>query len=116
VADGRPTTASFVAVCNLAYYAGPYRMAPLANPGDRALDLVVFQGRGRLATIAFARDLFFGRHQRRRDVEMMRVTEVEIRGPRGLAVQLDGDTLPVQLPVTVGIHPQTIHMLKPRST
>jgi YegS/Rv2252/BmrU family lipid kinase len=113
VADGRRAIASFIAVCNLAYYAGPYRMAPFADPRDRALDLVVFRGTGRLATIAFARDLFLGRHQRRRDVEMMRVSEVEIRGPRGLAVQLDGDTLPVQLPVTIGVHPRTIRMLKP---
>ena len=116
VADGRPLEASFVAVCNLAYYAGTYRLAPAATPTDRALDLVIFRGQGRWATIDFARDLFLGRHPRRPDVETMQVREVEIRGPRGLAVQLDGDTLPIELPVTVGIHPRTLRMLKPPST
>ena len=115
VADGRPLEASFVAVCNLAYYAGTHRLAPAADPTDGVLDLVIFRGQGRWATIHFARDLLLGRHPRRPDVEMMQVREVEIRRPRDLAVQLDGDTLPVELPVTVGIHPQTIHMLKPLS-
>lgn len=115
VADGRPLTASLMAVCNLSYYAGPYQMAPEASTSDRVLDLVLFRGAGRWATVGFARDLFLGRHLRRQDVEMLRVEEVEIRGPANLSIQLDGDTLPIEPPVTLGLHPQTIRMLRPSS-
>ena len=114
IADGRPSTASLIAVCNLPLYAGSFKMAPDASISDRALDLVAFRGRGRRATLGFARDLVLGRHLRRADVELMRVREVELRGPAALAIQLDGDALSIRLPVTVGLHPQTVRMLKPR--
>ena len=90
-------------------------MAPGASVSDRALDLVAFQGTGRRATLAFARDLVLGRHLQRSDVELTRVREVELRGPLDLAVQLDGDALPIQLPVTVGLHPDRVRLLRPRA-
>lgn len=113
VAEGRPMTATLVAVCNLSYYAGSFQMAPGASVTDRSLDLVLFRGVGRLATLAFGRDLVLGRHLRRDDVELIQVQTVELLGPQGLAVQLDGDTLPLQLPVTISLHPETVRLLKP---
>jgi len=113
IADGRHLSATMVAICNLPYYGGSFQMAPGASITDRALDLVVFQGEGRLKTLAFARDVALGRHLRRADVELIRVQKVELRGPEGLAIQLDGDALPIQLPVTVSLHPEKVRILKP---
>jgi len=115
VADGRQLSGTLIAVCNLPYYAGSFQMAPGASISDRALDLVVFHGEGRLKTLGFAWDVALGRHLERSDVELIRVQEVTLHGPTGLPVQLDGDTLPVPLPVTVGLHPETLRILKPRS-
>lgn len=115
IADGRYLRGTMVAVCNLPFYAGSFQMAPGANISDRALDLVVFRGEGRLETLAFALDVARGRHLGRSDVELVRVQEVVLSGPTGLPVQLDGDTLPVQLPITIGLHPETLRVLKPCS-
>jgi len=115
VADGRQLSATLIAVCNLPYYAGSFMMAPGASISDRALDLVVFRGGGRSATLAFGRDLVLGRHLRRSDVELLRVQKVELQRPEGLAIQLDGDALPIEIPVTIHLHPETIRILKPRS-
>jgi len=113
VADGRHLSASHLAICNLPYYAGTWQMAPGASTSDRTLDLVLFQGTGPRQTLAFARDFVLGRHLHRSDVELLRVQEVELRGPGGLAMQLDGDALPIQPPITVSLHPQRVRMLKP---
>ena len=115
-ADGHHLSASLAVICNLPYYAGRWQMAPGAEVADRILDLVLFTGKSGLKTLAFARDFVLGRHLERQDVRLIRVREVELRAPGGLAVQLDGDTLPVDLPVTVGVHPDRIHILRPRST
>ncbi len=115
VADGSPLRASLVAICNLPLYAGSWKMAPDASISDRALDLVSLHGRGRRATLGFARDLVRGRHLQRTDVALTRVHEVELRGPADLAVQLDGDTLPIRLPVSVGLHPETLRVLAART-
>ena len=113
VADGRQLEATLVAVCNLPYYAGSFQMAPGASVSDRWLDLVQFRGAGLAATTGFGRDLALGRHLRRDDVELLRVRKVELRAPEGLAVQLDGDALSIELPVTVTLHPETLSVLRP---
>ena len=114
IADGRHLSASMIAICNLPYYGGSFQLAPGASISDQALDLVVFRGEGRLKTLGFARDVALGRHLGRSDVELIRVQEVTLQGPGDLPVQLDGDTLPIHLPVTVGLHPETLRILKPR--
>ena len=111
--DGRHLSATLIAVCNLPYYAGTWQMAPGADIADRVLDLVLFHGRGGLKTLAFARDFIFGKHLDRPDVDLVRTQEVEIRGPADLAMQLDGDTLPIELPVSITLHPQRLRILRP---
>ncbi len=114
-ADGRPLRGTFLAVCNVPHYGGRWRIAPQASYTDRQLELVLFRGRGRGATLGFARDLVRGRHLRRGDVDLLRVEEVEIRGPRDLALQVDGDALPpVALPATVRLAPERLRVLIPQ--
>ncbi len=94
MADGRQLPpATFLAVCNIPYYGGNYRMAPGARPDDRRFELVTFHGSGRAATLAFFLGLISGRHTRRRDVGVRSVEEVVFTVPPGAGVQVDGDAL-----------------------
>jgi diacylglycerol kinase (ATP) len=111
--DGQLTTATYAAVCNLAEYAGPFRLAPHAEPDDGRLDLVLFRGRDRWAYLRFAIDLLRGCHARRRDVEIRSVESVRLLGPEGARVQLDGDPLPLPFPLTITLSAQRLRVLAP---
>lgn len=113
IADGRPVEATFAAICNLPYYAGKFKLAPDASTTDGRLDLVVFRGVGRLATLAFARDLALGRHVQRSDVEICQVQRVEVLSPQETPIQIDGDAMPIQLPVELSVGPQRLTLLAP---
>lgn len=112
--DGKTEAASLVVVSNIPHYGGGFRMAPDADFQDGLLDLVRFRGHGALATASFALDVFRGRHLKRSDVSVDRVTEVEINGPPEALVQIDGDVLPVsQQPLTVSLSPRRLTVLMP---
>jgi YegS/Rv2252/BmrU family lipid kinase len=113
LADGRPQRATFAAVCNVPHYGGRWRLAPEASFTDGLLDLVLFRGRGRAATLGFARDLAAGRHSRRPDVTLLKVREVAIHGPRHLALQIDGDALPAGPPATIRLAAERLRVLLP---
>jgi len=106
---------SFAAACNVSFYGGPWRIAPDARLSDGLLDLVMFSGRGRAATLSFARDLFLGRHLRRPDVEMARVAAAEFGAAPGLGLQVDGDRLSGGLPARLEIATERVRFLVPRS-
>jgi len=110
---GRAERVSHFAACNIPYYAGPFRMAPDADLANGRLDLVFFRGRGRFATLGFARDLALGRHLRRGDVELHRVDEMEIAGPPELQVQIDGDVVSCASPLTISISDERLQVLAP---
>jgi diacylglycerol kinase (ATP) len=112
-ADGEPFDASFVAVCNIPYYGGAFALAPGARPHDGRLDLVLFRGGGRSATVRFALDLLRGAHARRRDVAVRHVREVVLQSPPGAAAQIDGDLCEERLPVTVRIASDPLCVLAP---
>jgi YegS/Rv2252/BmrU family lipid kinase len=113
LADGEPFEASFVAVSNIPHYGGAYALAPGAQPYDGRLDLVLFQGGGRLETIGFAADLLRGVHVRRPDVKVRHVQEVVFESPAGAIAQIDGDVCEERLPLTVRIAPQPLRVMAP---
>lgn len=113
VLPGREISTEFFALSNIPLYAGTFRLAPLADPFDRHLDLLVFHGRGRGAMFGFGRDLVLGRHHRRRDVEIQSSTKVVLTGPSSVPVQLDGDIVYVEPPVRIGLAPQRLKILAP---
>jgi len=113
VADGEPFDASFVAVSNIPYYGGTFALAPGARPHDGRLDLVLFRGHGRRATLGFVLDLLRGSHTKRSDVAVRHVIEVELRSPEGAVAQIDGDLCEERLPLTVRIAPAPLRVLCP---
>jgi diacylglycerol kinase (ATP) len=112
-ADGAPMAATFAAVSNIPFYGGPFRLAPAARHDNGWLELVVFRGAGRTATLSFALDLLRSGHVRRRDVEIRRVREVTFSAPAGAAAQVDGDVCPERLPLAVRLAPERLLVLAP---
>ena len=113
LADGRPQQATFAAICNVPHYGGHWRLAPAASFTDGLFDLVLFRGRGRAATLGLARDLATGRHLGRRDVALLKVREVTIRGPEELTLQIDGDALPGGPPARIRLAAERLRVLLP---
>ncbi len=112
--EGRTERVSHFAACNIAFYAGAFRMAPDADPGDGLLDLVRFRGSGRAATLGFARDLGLGRHLKRGDVEASKVVGVELVGPsERYLVQVDGDVISGPMPLEISLSEQRLWVLAP---
>jgi diacylglycerol kinase family enzyme len=111
--EGGGADGAFVAVCNIALYAGPLAMAPQARWDDDWLDLVLLQSGGRAATLSFVRDLLGGRHLERPDVVAACLREVELAGPPELPLQVDGDPCREALPVRVRLAAETIGVLAP---
>ncbi|MEM7355615.1 MAG: diacylglycerol kinase family protein [Acidobacteriota bacterium] len=111
--DGRTDHVSHFAACNIPHYAGPFRMAPSADLADGLLDLVLFHGSGRFATLAFARDLALGRHLRRADVETRRIERLKIVAPEPCLLQIDGDVIQVEAPVEIRLAANRLKVLAP---
>ena len=111
IADGRELTGSFAAVSNIPLYGGRWKMSPAALPDDGVLDLALFRGRGRMATLGFARDLLLGRHLRRPDTEIRAVERVELHGEA--PIQIDGDVYRGPRPAVVTVAGPRISLLVP---
>jgi YegS/Rv2252/BmrU family lipid kinase len=114
IADGERLEATFAAVANIPFYGGALRLAPGARSDDGWLDLVLFRGTGRAATLSFAWDLFRSTHVRRRDVTVKRVREVLFEGPAGAPAQVDGDLCQERLPLSVRLSPERLFVLAPK--
>jgi len=120
--DGVRYRASFVAVANIALYGGPFRLVPDARPDDRRLDLLLFSGLGRTATLGLVRDLLRGAHLRRPDVRVLpigpssavRISEAAgASGAPDVRLQVDGDPFPDPPPVTLALAAETLPVLAP---
>lgn len=114
--DGDRHRASFAAIANIALYGGPFRLVPDARPDDRRLDLLLFSGIGRAATLGFARDLLRGVHLARPDVTVLPVgpsATITVAGPPGVRLQVDGDPFPEPPPVAIRLAAETLRVLAP---
>lgn len=104
---------SLMALCNIPFYAGPFKMAPEASFEDGLLNLVVFRSGGRWPTLAFALALLRKRHTRRPDVLSLAVDGAELVGSGDIRVQLDGDPVKLSLPVRVSVAGHRVRFLVP---
>ncbi len=113
-AAGQRDTASLVAVCNIDLYGGGFQIAPAARHDDGRLELVLFNGKGRAATLAFALALTLGLHVRRHDVRIVPAEgEIRITLPPGTCAQIDGDAFGGYRELTLSISPEKLRVLAP---
>lgn len=113
-ADGAAGRAIHLVAANIPHYGGDFRIAPDAGFDTHRLHLVTFAGRGRLAALAFARDLLGGRHTKRPDVSCRTVSEVIVEAPLEAPLQLDGDALSMTAPLTLRLAEKRLRLAKPR--
>ena len=111
-ADGIEHRAAAMIAAKGRYYAGPFVVAPDANLGEPALELVLFRQAGRLAILRYALGLFLGFLPRLRDVTILRAREVTVTGGRVLPVQGDGEIVG-HLPVTIRIGHDPVLLISP---
>jgi len=111
--DGRATSARQLVVCNIAEYGGSFRIVASGRFDDRKLDVVLFHGRGRRATLSFYADLMRGAHERRDDVEITTADVVELVAPASADVQIDGDALSGAVPAVVRLAPEPLRVMVP---
>jgi YegS/Rv2252/BmrU family lipid kinase len=113
--DGQPRQATQIAVANIAEYGGSFRLVPKGMWDDHQLDVVLFHGRGRRAMLSFYVDIVRGVHAQRPDVEILPATNVDLLGPMGSAVQIDGDVVSEPLPLSVRLARARLRVLQPET-
>lgn len=98
--DGRHEVAAWVVITNARYYAGPYVLAPQTDISQPGLYVFLFRNGGRWAFARYLAALALGRAGRLADVDVKPARRIEIAGPAGLPVEVDGDAR--------GYAPQTV--------
>jgi diacylglycerol kinase (ATP) len=110
--DGVDYRAATVIVAKGRFYAGSHLIAPLANPAEPALDLVLFQRTGRLAVLRYLVALLLGRIPGRGDITFLRSRGALVSGSDSVPVQADGEIV-ARLPVFIGIADQPLQLVRP---
>ena len=112
VVDGREKKAAWVLVSNGRHYAGPFVLAPDAKITQPGLTLFLFRKPSRFAFAIYLAALGLGMVPRLRSVEVLPARHIEIAGPEGLAVEIDGDDRGF-LPQTIEQGTQFLRMVVP---
>ena len=89
--DGERTAPASLVVARGHFYGGRFVLAPEARLEQPALHAVVFPGVSRLATLRYMAGVLTGTLARQCDVAVRRAAAIELAGPEGAPVQIDGD-------------------------
>lgn len=110
--DGSMYEANSVVVSNAARYAGGFVMASSTRIDAPHLEVVLFRGSRAWHGLKFAGALAAGQLARRRDVQRVQGSRVEISGPPGDPVQVDGDDT-ASLPADISLEPGALKLVFP---
>lgn len=114
-AAGMPTysfTGWSVAVANNQAYGGGMFIAPDADLQDGLFDLITIAGTRKLRFLGTMPKIFKGAHIDDPDIDVTRLSEVEIDADRAFDVYADGDLL-TQLPVKAKVLPAALSIRVP---
>jgi diacylglycerol kinase (ATP) len=98
--DGQDAAPASVVVARAHFYGGKFVLAPEASLDVAKFQVVLFEKPGRLAALGYLTALGLGLFSRCRDLSIVAADTVELLGPAGAPVQIDGD-IRVRLPVTL---------------
>ncbi|WAS93740.1 diacylglycerol/lipid kinase family protein [Nannocystis punicea] len=94
------------AVCNGRYFGGGMHVAPMADPSDGRLEVIVMHDMGLLDFIKDPNAIYRGEHLKNPKVRHLSGARVEARAPAGAEVLLDVDgEAPGRLPATFTVLP-----------
>jgi diacylglycerol kinase family enzyme len=110
--DGVPVTVAGLIASKGRLYGGAFVCAPAGDLARDALEVVLFERRGRAALFRSSWGLVCGRLDRCPGVRIVRARRVEIRGPAGQPLQVDGDVL-ARTPAVVEVAPVTLDLVVP---
>lgn len=89
--DGKHESPAALVVARAHFYGGRFVLAPAARLDQPALHTVLFSGASRLATLRYMAAVVTGTLKQQCDVEVRVAREIELAGPEGAPVQIDGD-------------------------
>ncbi|WPZ35607.1 diacylglycerol kinase family protein [Thalassobaculum sp. OXR-137] len=111
--DGMEHRAAGVIVANGHYYGGRFVCAENARITEPGLHVCLFQKPGRWQAIYYMMALFGGFLDRLNTYKVIPGRDIHIADDRDGPVQGDGDII-TQLPLTIGVAPETVRILMPR--
>jgi diacylglycerol kinase family enzyme len=100
--DGTRRDPASLIVARAHFYGGRFVLAPQARLDSPQLYAVEFPGVSRLATLRYMAAVTTGMLARQCDVRVEAAQHIEIDGPEGAPVQVDGDVR-AHLPVRIGL-------------
>lgn len=108
-ADGAPVydgRAVNVVAANCRYFGGGMHISPRSDPGDGALELLVFNGR-KTDSFTMLPKVYRGRHIPHRSIMELRGGQFRVTAEPALAVEADGEVLGTT-PVTIDVVPAAL--------
>ena len=102
IIDGVAVEPASLIVSRARFYGGRYVLAPAACLGEKRLHVVLFERGGKRAAVTYMASLFCGTLARRRDVRILSAASLELSGPAGAPVQVDGDIC-ARLPIALRV-------------
>jgi diacylglycerol kinase (ATP) len=100
--DGKDIAPASLVIARAHFYGGRFVLAPKARLDDAKLHAVTFPGASRLAALRYMAAVVTGTLQRQCDVKVETAQSIEIAGPAGTPVQVDGD-IRMQLPIRIAL-------------
>lgn len=98
--DGVPVAPASLVIARAHYYGGRFVLAPTARLEERGLHAVLFEQPTRAAMLRYLAAVVMGRLGCQCDVRVLPAARIELYGPPGAPVQVDGD-IRARLPLSV---------------
>ena len=111
-AAGRTFTATSCLVCNSKRYGGGLLFCPAADMHDGFLDILILDGRSRLALVGFLLLAWLQQPMKGGWIHRLRSNSIRIEGAEGVSVQVDGE-LAGGLPLDIGLTPSVFPLIIP---
>lgn len=108
--DGTRIDPASLVIARAHFYGGRFVLAPEARLGSPQLYAVEFPGVSRLATLRYMAAVVMGMLARQCDVRVESVKRIEIDGPAGAPIQVDGDVR-LHLPARISLGSEPIAII-----
>jgi YegS/Rv2252/BmrU family lipid kinase len=112
LADGREYRAAALIVAKGRFYAGPFVIAPSADIGKPALDLVLFHGGGRIAAVRGLAALLLGRIPRLKSATCLKIRSVSVYAAEPVPVHADGEPVG-DFPAEIAVADRPLWLIRP---
>jgi YegS/Rv2252/BmrU family lipid kinase len=113
--DGPERHGCFVLIGNGRMYGGPFRLFKDACLDDGRLDVLVFKNQSHWDIVRYFQAILAGAHLKLPDIEYFQTESLQVEGPEGVAVELDGESAG-ELPCEFAISDRRLRVLVPERT